>query len=124
MTKASMIACTALIWTAGFAATGFLSYVLRSPTPPARITQEVARRATEPIVLARVIPPQESRIIVLPTVEIVGTIPAPPKAKPATVQAAAAVPVVKDQGPRDIREMHCSPFRPLEQGSSSVQICD
>jgi hypothetical protein len=55
----------------------------------------------------------ESLLIVLPTVEIIGKLPpvhvTPPRAQPHR---------------RDISEMHCSAWRPLEQGSNSVQICD
>jgi hypothetical protein len=109
MTKAAIVASTVLVWTAAFAATGALTYVVRQPlAPAARVTETLpppARLDAAPIAAV-----PESPIFVLPTVEIVGTLPhaVKPTPKPA----------------RDISEMHCSPWRPLAQGAGGVQVCD
>mgnify|MGYP001545100431 FL=1 len=112
MTKWMIIASTAFIWSAGFAATGALAYAVRSPDPLVKSETAVVAKMPSPVAVVKTMPVQE-RVVVLPTVEIVGAPPPrvakakaqpPPEAKPA--------------------ELHCTPFRPLEQGSSSVQICD
>ncbi len=103
MTKAFVIGLAALVWSAGFAATGALVHALERPLPapltaniaaPARVAQ--AAQTSEP----------EVRHIVLPTVEIVTSIPraTPKKVTPHVVK--------------------CSDWHPLEQGSNSVQICE
>jgi hypothetical protein len=104
MTKAFVIGLAAVVWSAGFAATGALVHVLDRPLP-----QPLAANVAAP---ARIAPPPvetrepEVRHVVLPTVEIVATIPrAAPKKQPP-------------------HELKCSEWRPLEQGSNSVQICE
>ena len=107
MTKAFVIGLAALVWSAGFAATGALVRVLERPLPapltaniaaPARVAQTA--ETSEP----------EVRHIVLPTVEIVATIPrAPPPV------------IAKKEEPRELK---CGAWQPLEQGSNSVQICE
>ncbi len=109
MTKWMIIASTAFIWSAGFAATGALAYVVRSPAPIVKVDAPVVAKIPSPIAVAKTMP-AEQRVVVLPTVEIVGAAPAVVKAKP--------------PAPPPVAELHCTPFRPLEQGSSSVQICD
>ena len=117
MTKASIIALTAFVWTTAFAATGTLVHVVNRPLPvppqvsTLNVTAAIARapQKAQP-------PPQqpqvEERVITLPTVEIVGSYPAP---KP--------VQQIKHEDPKP-RELHCHEWRPLDQGSNSVQICD
>jgi hypothetical protein len=101
MTKATILAITTLVWTAGFAATGALVYTVSKPLP--KPTQTVASMQ-RPHVPDAIVP---ERTIMLPVVEIVGSLPSPVIA----VKAKEHV-------------MHCSDWRPLEQGSASVQICD
>jgi hypothetical protein len=110
MTRASILAITTLVWTAGFAATGAFVYTvsqesipkptIRAATPPPQPSFRAFRAAP---------PPAEPTLIVLPNVEIVGSLPAPAKPKATPAQP---------------RPRHCSEWRPLEQGSASVQICD
>ncbi len=113
MSKASVIALAALVWSAGFGATGVLIQVTKAPLP-----QPVVANIAVP---ARVAPlPQETseaktpepRHIVLPTVEIVTKVTRP--TPPPTALAK------KDEP----RELKCGPWRPLEQGSNAVQICE
>jgi hypothetical protein len=107
MKKASVIALTAVVWIAGVAAAAGLAYDVTRPPPVAQVDPIVlpshavlAELPREPLV----------RTIVLPTVEIRG-LRAQPAAKPVAEHLASA-------------PMHCSDWRPLEQGSASVQICD
>lgn len=116
MRKWIIIASTAFVWTAGVAAAAALSYVVRTPDPVVVKSEPVVAKLPAPPVLAANAVQQPERVIVLPTVEIVGTAYKPAPKSPAKAQETAQ--------PRDIHEMHCTPFRPLEQGSSSVQICD
>ena len=109
MTKASLIALTAVVWTGGFAATGALVRVLHHPTaPPASITYVDTSPA--PVALVPQTPQVEERIIVLPTVEIVAKLPrlAPPPPPP----------------PAPTHELRCGVWKPLEQGGGSVQVCE
>ncbi len=111
MSKASVIALAALVWSAGFGATGALIRIVDRPLP-----QPVVANIAAPARIALVEPkqpeanPPEVRHIVLPTVEIVATIP----------RVAPPVVAKKDEP----HELKCGPWRPLEQGSSSVQICE
>jgi len=103
MTKAIVIGLAALVWSAGFAATGALVHVLERPLPQP-LTANIA--APAPVARAAETSEPEARHVVLPMVEIVTKIPrATPKKEPP-------------------HEMKCSDWRPLEQGSNSVQICE
>ncbi len=110
MTKATILAVTTLVWTAGFAATGAFVYTVSKPLPKQQIT-------------VAAMPPQRAphampeRTIVLAPVEIVGSIPQPSPPAPVRAQIAQAAPKVP-------HVIHCSEWRPLEQGSASVQICE
>jgi hypothetical protein len=111
MTKASIIAATAFVWTAAFGATAALTFIVRPPQPQA-VEPPVATES--PPALHVVAPPPPTtgdQYIVLPAVEIVSHI-------------ARAVRPPPPPRPRDISEMHCSPWRSLDQGSNAVQICD
>jgi len=117
MTKASIVAATVFVWSAGFAATGVLATWVKTPTitsaPVAVLAHATPPPPADVVGAAPVAVAAEAPTIVLPTVEIVGTIARPVVATPP-----------KPKAPRDISEMHCTPFRPLEQGSNAVQICD
>lgn len=110
MKKWMIIAGTAFVWSAGFAATAALSYVTREPAPTPVVVAKLPTPPPARLALAKTMPTATEHVIVLPTVEIVGSLP--PKPKVAAVAPAAT------------HEIHCSPYRPLEQGSSSVQICE
>jgi hypothetical protein len=103
MTKATILAITTFVWTAGFAATGAFVYTVTKPLPKQQITV-----ASMPPSIPHVFP---ERTIVLAPFEIVGSVPHP--SAPATL-AKAKTP----------REIHCTAWQPLEQGSASVQICE
>jgi hypothetical protein len=126
MTRATIITITTLIWSAGFAATGAFVYTVTKPLP----TSAVAPAA--PTTSPPRMPHSQERTIVLPTVEIIGDTPhgSPPRstASAAVVHAATAVktiPATTDATKTETpHERHCSEWRPLEQGSSLVQICD
>jgi len=106
MTKASLIALTAVVWTGGFAATGALVRTLHHPTaPPASITYVDTTPA--PVALVPQTPQVEERVLVLPTVEIV-----------------AKVPRVVPAPPASTHELRCGVWKSLEQGSGGVQICE
>jgi hypothetical protein len=105
MTKATILAVTTFVWTAGFAATGAFVYTVSKPLPKQQIT--VASMPPDRMPLF------PERTILLAPVEIVGSVPQP--SPPARATLAAAKP------PRATR---CSEWRPLEQGSASVQICE
>jgi hypothetical protein len=109
MTKASLIALTAVVWTGGFVATGALVHTLQAPVapPPAVTTIDTG---PAPVALVPQTPQvEEEHVIVLPTVDIVAKLPraTPPPAPSATV-----------------RELVCSEWKPLLQGSGAVQICE
>jgi hypothetical protein len=115
MTKATILAITTFVWSAGFAATGAFVYTVTKPLPkPITVASMPAQRMPHT-------PPQGT--IVLAPIEIVGEIPQPEPPAPvhASIAAAAPQPVAKAPAPRAI---HCSEWRPLEQGSASVQICE
>ena len=102
MTKVTILAITTLVWTAGFAATGAFVYTLSKPLP--KPTYAVASMP-EPRIPHALVP---ERTIVLAPIEIVGSLP----------HVATPAPSPKEH------VVHCSDWRPLEQGSASVQICD
>lgn len=110
MTKATILAVTTFVWTAGFAATGAFVYTVSKPLPKQQITV-----ASMPVQRLPHTPPEGT--IVLAPVEIVGSAPqaSPPAPARATILAAAK------PKPHVVR---CSEWRPLEQGSASVQICE
>jgi len=110
MTKATILAITSFVWTAGFAATGAFVYTVSKPLPKQHI-------AVAPMPPQRMPHEMPERTIVLAPVEIVGSAPQPSPPAPvrATIVAAAK------PAPHVI---HCSEWRPLEQGSASVQICE
>ena len=110
MTKATLLAITSFVWTAGFAATGAFVYTVSKPLPK----QQITVAAMPPPRVTHAVPVPE-RVIVLAPVEIVGSLPEP--APPAPVHASVAA-----KTPPHV--IHCSDWRPLEQGSSSVQICE
>jgi hypothetical protein len=111
MTKSKMIAATVVLWLGGFGATAALAYVVNRP--PAALASSIGHAIVKPVDLnvahAASDDAIEPFVIKLPTVEIVGP----------RVQA----PVVQ-QHQRDISQMHCSTWRPLEQGVGAVQMCD
>ena len=106
MAKASLIALTAVVWTGGFVATGALVRTLHHPIPP---PPSITFVDTTPAPVAPV--PQttqpEEHVVVLPTVEIVARLPRATPPPPPTV-----------------RELKCSEWKPMLQGSGGVQICD
>ncbi|HEY2370122.1 MAG TPA: hypothetical protein VGH87_27175 [Polyangiaceae bacterium] len=110
MTKATLLAITTFVWTAGFAATGAFVYTVSKPLPkPVAVASMPQQRMPHT-------PPRGT--IVLSPVEIVGS--APEAAPPAPVRATMLA-AVKPKPPHVV---HCSEWRPLEQGSASVQICE
>lgn len=108
MTKASLIALTAVVWTGGFVATGALVRTIQHPaTPPPHVMYVDATPA--PVALVPQTPQiEEERVIVLPTVEIVAKVPRAPAPQPSA----------------SARELRCGAWKPLLQGSGSVQICE
>lgn len=108
MTKASLIALTAVVWTGGFATTGALVRTLHHPiAPAASIT--VVDTTPAPVALVPQTPQAEERVLVLPTVEIVAHIS---RATPAPPPSAS------------VRELTCGVWKPLLQGGGAVQICE
>jgi hypothetical protein len=111
MTKTKLVMTAAAMWAGGFAATAALAYVVQHPAAaPTTAIAGAMPTWTELVPIAEVPAPEPERIIVLPTVEIVGTV------TPAVV--------TPPPRPRDISEMHCSDWKPLEQGSNSVRLCE
>jgi hypothetical protein len=109
MTNAKLTTIAISLWLGGFAATAALAHSVNRPpsvTTHAISAEPKLEQATLTELVQAPAPPEPTRLIVLPTVEIVGKAlaPAQPKATP--------------------RVMHCHAWRPLEQGSNSVQICD
>jgi hypothetical protein len=104
MTKMKLSAIAAATWVGGFLATAALAYTLNRPLKPmANVSSNVAAGLLEDIDIPA---PEPEHVIVLPTVEIVGKAP--------TIARTIAPP----------RALHCSDWRPLQQGGNSVQICD
>ncbi len=108
MTHTSLAATAAALWVGGIAATGALADVTK---PPVARAAQVAEQPVAPQTLAQIydrIPPPEPEpaLIVLPNIEIVGVAPVHAHPQPAT------------------HERRCSEWRPLEQGSLSVQMCE
>jgi len=110
MTKASLIALTAVVWTGGFAATGALVRTLHHPAaPPPSVTY--VDTAPAPVALVPQTPQvEEPRVIVLPTVEIVAKLPRVALPPPPPAPSA--------------RELRCGEWKPLIQGGGAVQICE
>ncbi len=112
MTHAKLVLLATSLWAGGVAATGALAYTLNRPLvglAPTAVTASIPHAFLTPLVQPETVP--EPNVIVLPTVEIVA-------------QRAARVATPPPPHQRDISEMRCSAWRPLEQGSNSVQICD
>jgi hypothetical protein len=117
MTKASLIALTAFVWTAAFAATGTLAHVVDHslPTPPQITTTHLNAaivQAAPPKPQPPPPPPASEHVITLRTVEIVASPPAP---KPVHVE---------QPSPSPPRRLHCHEWRTLDQGLNAVQLCD
>ena len=109
MTKAALIALSAVAWTGGFATTGALVRTFHHPVaPPASIT--VVDTTPAPVALVPQTPQAEERVLVLPTVEIIARIPT--RATPAPPPSAS------------VRELTCGVWKPLLQGSGGVQVCE
>jgi hypothetical protein len=107
MTKASLIALTAVVWTGGFAATGTLVRVLQHPAAPQPLVTYVDAGPAWVALTPQTPRVEEERILVMPTVEIVTKIPrALPPPKPTA------------------SELRCGEWKPLIQGSGAVQICE
>ncbi len=107
MTKMKLTAIAATTWVGGLVALGALAYTLNrpfvaAPTP----TLDPPSVTLTPLAPVDVPAPEPERVIVLPTVNIIGNAPA--------VAHVAPPP----------RALHCSDWRPLEQGGNSVQICE
>jgi hypothetical protein len=110
MNRPAIIVISVFVWSAAFAATGALSYSLRRPQQhQVAIASPVATAARALLTQSDAVVAE--RVIVLPTIEFITALPRPAQPKP-TPSAVAVV------------SRHCSDWRPLEQGSSSVQICD
>jgi hypothetical protein len=109
MTKASLIALTAVVWTGGFVATGALVRTLHHSVPPPPPPITFVDTAPAPVALVPHTPQVEERVIVLPEVEIVAKLP---RATPPPPPSAS------------VRELRCGVWKPLEQGSGAVQICE
>ena len=107
MSKASLIALTAVVWTGGFAATGTLVRTLHHPAAPPPAVTFVDPGPARVALVPQTPRAEEERVVVLPTVEIVSRIPrvAPPP-------------------PAPTHELRCHEWQSLTQGSGSVQICD
>jgi hypothetical protein len=96
------------VWTGGFVATGALVRTIQHP-PIAPPQVAVVDTGPAPVALVPQTPQgEDERVIVLPTVEIVAKIPhvTPPPPAPS------------------VHELRCGVWKPLEQGSGSVQICE
>jgi hypothetical protein len=110
MTHAKLTTIAVALWFGGFAATAALAYTVNRPLTLAAAAQ-VMKPDVEPATLAALTPepasPEPMQWIVLPTVEIITKAYHAPQPHH-----------------RDISEMRCHAWRPLEQGSNSVQICD
>jgi hypothetical protein len=113
MNKAQATFLTGTVWVAALTSAAAFAFAMNRPLTVAPPPTEPA-----PLRLVHVDPiehaaePAEPLLIVLPTLEIVGQVARPiPKAAPA--------PKV-----RDISDMKCTPFKPLEQGGGGVQVCE
>jgi hypothetical protein len=104
MTRASVIAVTAMVWMVGLAAAALTYDVTRSPALASVNPGEtpVTTRAETPQA------PTEPAVMVMPSMKIYAR-PERPKL------------IVK---PRPQAQLHCSEWRPLQQGYASVQVCD
>ena len=109
MTKATLLGITSLVWTAGFAATGafVLTFTQSQPKPHVAVASMPESRMPHAL---------PERTIVLPAVDIVSEMP---HRTPPVTRAVLVAP--KGEEPHVVR---CSDWRPLEQGSASVQICE
>ncbi len=105
MTKANWIAAVAVLWGAGFAGSAALAYTVNHHSRVAPVV--VAEDHAPPIVLTPLAQPEPTaRGLVFEPMEIKATVV---KAHPRH---------------RDITEMRCSAWRPLQQGANSVQMCE
>ena len=112
MKKRTAIAVTVGVWVAALGSAAALTYELNRPLHLAGGTSESAApiRSAEYAAVAR--PVQESPVLYVPTITVVGRAPSRPA-------------VVRDRQPTvDISQMHCADWRGLDMGSGRVQVCE
>src|SRR5579871_5584908 len=109
MKKEHVALAALIVCGAGFASAGALAYTLTRPllVPPKAIVFELAEAPTSELTPAR---PEPSPVIEVAPVVVIGDrprlVPAPPP--PAH--------------PRSLSEMHCTGWKPLEQGSVGQMV--
>lgn len=117
MTKARTTALMGAVWVAALGSAAAFAFVMNRPLTVAQTPAEPAPLRlvhVDPIPQPRVLP-AEPLNIVLPSVEIVGHVA---RHLPAVAPAPAEPKV------RDISDMRCTHFKPLEQGGGGVQLCE
>lgn len=111
-----MLAVGALFWAMGLFTLGAYAYAIHRPLKvyplPVYLTSVEAPRSES------VSDVPVSHVLELPAVVIYGRAPAKVAWKPVVQEAAPAVPAA-----RDLSEMRCADWRPLQQGGSSVREC-
>jgi hypothetical protein len=103
MTPTTIAALAASLWLGGTVAAG--AFGMRQPA--ARATEVVEPTQSFAQIYERIPPPEPlaSEVVIwLPNVTIVGTAPT--------------------QTPKPVREPKCGAWRPLQQGSNMVQMCE
>jgi len=117
MTKTRTTVLAGAVWMTALLSSGAFAYVMHRPptVQPPKTTAALQLVRVEPVAPPAVEP--QPQHFVLPTIEIVSHIARPVAPQ---LRTAAPPPPVEPKA----RELHCRPFKPLEQGTGGVQVCD
>ncbi len=108
-----MLAVGALFWAMGLFTLGAYAYAINRPLKVNPLPVYLTSIAAPPTEVVRDVP--VSHVLELPAVVIIGRAPAKVALKPVVEEAIPAA--------RDLSEMRCADWRPLEQGGSNVREC-
>jgi hypothetical protein len=129
MTNGRVLVLASGVWIGAFASTGAVAFAVNhlpntsSSASVARLRlPDVTPRA--PLAATGTAGEPQPVVMVLPTVEIVSHVAVLSPTKAVAAVAPAAKPAPATPKVRDISEMKCTEFRPLEQGTGGVQLCE
>ena len=118
MTRTQTFVLGSAIWLAGIGVFAGFAYAMNRPLPvPAPEPVSAPGELTAANIAAR---PVYERVVTLPPIEIVGHAPKAMHFPAQVIAPVAAAPV--DNAPRDLTEMNCGNWRPLEQGGSTSTV--
>jgi len=111
MTRKQTLWLGSAVWASAFVVSGAFAFVMKQPLVHyADTTKSIERQAPIEVVVARPSAPV-SVPLNFPPIEII------------VPRARLAAPVVAPPAPRDVGQMNCADWRPLQQGGNAVREC-